>query len=128
MALINDIVFDCARPAPLARFWSAALDGYQIAPYDEAELERLRSMGILDPEDDPSVLVEGPEGQPKLWFTQVPEAKVAKNRLHLDLSAADRDSEVGRLTALGAEVLRNQPNPDLTVMRDPEGNDFCVIS
>lgn len=128
MALINDIVFDCARPASLARFWSAALDGYHIAPYDEAEMDRLRSMGIFDPEDDPSVLVEGPARQPRLWFTRVPEGKITKNRLHLDLRAVDRDREVQRLSGLGAEILPDQPNPDLVVMRDPEGNEFCVIS
>jgi hypothetical protein len=42
VARIQDIVFDCRHPAKLARFWAAVLDDYQIAPYDEAELERLR--------------------------------------------------------------------------------------
>ena len=48
MARIHDVVFDCHRPAPLARFWAAVLDGYDIAPYDDAEIERLRSIGIDD--------------------------------------------------------------------------------
>jgi hypothetical protein len=43
MATIGDIVVDCARPASLARFWAAALDDYAVAPYDEAEIERLRA-------------------------------------------------------------------------------------
>ena len=59
MARIQDIVVDCAHPASLARFWAAVLDDYAVAPYDEVELARLRSVGILDPEDDPTVLVEG---------------------------------------------------------------------
>ena len=69
MARIQDVVFDCAHPASLARFWAAALDSYQVAPYDEAELTRLRGEGIDNPEDDPTVLVEaGPGITPRLWF------------------------------------------------------------
>ena len=57
MAHLADIVIDCAHPALLARFWAEVLDGYAVAPYDDEELERLRSIGIEDPEDDPCVLV-----------------------------------------------------------------------
>ena len=88
MACLRDIVFDATHPASLARFWAAALDGYSVAPYDERELARLRSLGIDSPEDDPTVLVEGPKGAPRLWFQRVPEARSAKNRMHLDLDAA----------------------------------------
>lgn len=56
MALLHDIVFDAAHPAGVARFWAAALDGYAVAPYDDAELARLRERGISGPEDDPTVL------------------------------------------------------------------------
>ncbi|MQY32705.1 hypothetical protein SRB17_06590 [Streptomyces sp. RB17] len=52
MARLRDIVFDCAHPAATARFWAAALDGYAVAPYDDAELARLRSLGITSTEDD----------------------------------------------------------------------------
>ena len=76
MASFGDVVFDCAHPASLARFWAAALDGYAVAPYDDAELARLAERGITDPEDDPSVLVEPPgPGAPRLFFTLVPEGK-----------------------------------------------------
>ena len=57
---IDAIVFDCADAAPLARFWAAAL-GWDVAPYDEDELETLAAKGIYDPEEDPSVMVEPPE-------------------------------------------------------------------
>ena len=50
MARIGDVVFDCRHPAALARFWASVLDGYAVAPYDEAELARLRQLGIDDPE------------------------------------------------------------------------------
>ena len=85
---IDAIVFDGEDAAPLARFWAAAL-GWSVAPYDEDELERLATKGVYDPEDDPSVMVEPPEDSdlPVLFFTEVPEEKAAKNRVHLDLAA-----------------------------------------
>ena len=55
MAKLHDVVFDCSHPASLARFWAEALDGYEVAPYDDEEIERLRREGITDLEDDPSV-------------------------------------------------------------------------
>lgn len=63
MATLKDVVFDCHHPASLARFWATVLDGYGVAPYDDEELARLRAIGVDDPEDDPSVLVEAPGGR-----------------------------------------------------------------
>ncbi|MFJ6070222.1 VOC family protein [Streptomyces sp. NPDC093065] len=124
MARLHDIVFDCARPASTARFWAAALDDYAVAPYDEAELERLRSLGITSTEDDPTVLVEPDGAGPRLWFQLVPEPRSAKNRVHLDLRTADPQAELRRLTALGATVRTR--HPDHLVLADPEGNEFCL--
>ena len=125
MARIRDVVFDCRHPASLARFWAAALEGYEVAPYDEAELDRLRAIGIDDPEDDPTVLVEPSSGNgPRLWFQLVPEAKQVKNRVHLDLACADVRAEVLRLAGLGARVLAEQQA--WVTMEDPEGNEFDV--
>ena len=125
MARIRDVVFDCRHPASLARFWAAALEGYEVAPYDEAELDRLRAIGIDDPEDDPTVLVEPSSGSgPRLWFQLVPEAKQVKNRVHLDLACADVRAEVLRLAGLGARVLAEQQA--WVTMEDPEGNEFDV--
>jgi hypothetical protein len=128
MARLADIVIDCAHPAALARFWAASLDGYAVAPYDDEELERLRSIGIENPEEDPSVLVAATSERPRLWFQRVPEPERTKNRVHLDLRADDLDREVTRLTALGATVVSDQPTADLIVMRDPEGNEFCLLA
>ncbi|NEE04008.1 VOC family protein [Phytoactinopolyspora halotolerans] len=126
MARLRDVVIDCAKPAPLARFWAAALDGYRVAPYDDEELARLRGLGIDDPEDDPSVLVEPVTGAgPRLWCTRVPEPKRGKNRVHLDIVADDPDDERTRLVGLGATVLR-QDADGWTVLADPEGNEFCL--
>jgi hypothetical protein len=127
MAHLHDVVFDCRRPAPLARFWAAVLDDYDVAPYDEAEIERLRGIGIDDVEDDPSVLVEAPGTTPRLCFQLVPESKVVKNRVHLDLRCDDLEAETARLVELGARVLTaTGPQPDWVVLADPEGNEFCL--
>jgi hypothetical protein len=125
MAKIRDIVFDARHPAPVARFWAAALDDYEVAPYDDAELERLRGLGIGDPEDDPTVLVEAGHGDaPRLWFQLVHETRTVKNRVHLDLVSADADAEAERLTGLGASVLATYPG--WITLADPEGNEFCI--
>jgi hypothetical protein len=123
MAGLRDIVVDCAHPASLARFWAGVLDGYAVAPYDEAEVERLRSIGVHDLEDDPTVLVTGPG--PRLFFQLVPEPKRGKNRVHLDLAAADPEAELTRLAGLGASVAGRFPGHVL--LTDPEGNEFCVM-
>jgi hypothetical protein len=126
VARLHDVVFDSRHPAPLARFWAAALDGYAVAPYDDAEIERLRGMGIDDIEDDPSVMVEAAAGAgPRLCFQRIDEPKVVKNRVHLDLRADDLEREVERLVGLGARVSA-RPRADWVVLVDPEGNEFCV--
>lgn len=131
MLRIDAVAFDCEDAAPLARFWAAALD-WSIAPYDEDELARLQEKGIVDPEDDPSVVLEPPDGSglPVLVFTEVPEEKATKNRVHLDLVASSSlEQEVERLNALGAS-LRNWAEEEgnvWAVMLDPQGNEFCVM-
>jgi hypothetical protein len=123
MAKLRDIIIDCSHPASLARFWAAALDGYAVAPYDDEEIERLRSLGITDLEDDPSVLIEGPG--PSIFVQRVPEAKQVKNRAHLDLSAEHPEHEVSRLVSLGATVLGRYESH--VTLADPQGNEFCVM-
>jgi Glyoxalase-like domain len=127
MAVLADIVVDCEHPASLARWWAAALDGYRVAPYDDAELARLRAQGVTDPEDDPNVLVEPATGTgPRLWFQRVPERKDGKNRLHLDLRAGDLESEIERFAGMGAVELYRVGTT--VTMTDPEGNEFCLGS
>jgi glyoxalase superfamily protein len=124
MARLHDVVFDCRHPASIARFWAAALDGHEVAPYDEAELARLRGIGIFDPEDDPSVLVEAPGMQPRFFFQLVPERKIVKNRVHLDLRCESVPAELERLRELGATVVAEYD--DHVLLSDPEGNEFCL--
>jgi predicted enzyme related to lactoylglutathione lyase len=128
-ATIKSITFDCARPAPLARFWAAVL-GYEVRAYGDDELARLRAMGVDDVEDDPSVAIDPVDGSgPTMFFTKVPEPKAAKNRVHLDLQPGrTMEDEVRRITDLGATVVRTFAEEERrwTVMTDPEGNEFCV--
>lgn len=121
MARLHQIVVDCRHPASLARFWAAALDGFAVLPYDDAEIARLAALG-LTPETDTFVVVVGPGLE--LGFQQGAVSRPPKNLLHLDLASADRDAEVRRLTTLGAVVKERFDGH--TWMVDPEGNDFCV--
>ena len=96
------------------------------------------------PEDERNArsAVEDPdEDGPRLFFQQVPEGKVTKNRVHLDVRAAPGlqgdermaalEAECARLVALGAtRVRRFEPDRATSaghiVMTDPEGNEFCL--
>jgi hypothetical protein len=122
MARLKEIVIDSIHPAALARFWSGVLDEYSIRNYDEAELGRLKQLG-LTPETDPSVALEGPGIT--MFFQQTSEPKGLRNRIHFDVECADTTSEIARLTGLGA-VVRDE-HDGFTVMLDPEGNEFCVV-
>ena len=113
---IRHVTFDCANPYALAVFWSA-VTGWPLD--DEAE-----------PGDD-EVGVMAPDPLPMLLFIHVPESKVVKNRVHLDIGPihGTRDEEVERLTRLGGRVLADHRTPEgrgWIVMADPEGNEFCV--
>ncbi len=63
-------------------------------------------------------------GAPRLWFQLVPESKVVKNRVHLDLACPDVRAGAARLTGLGARVLAERAG--WVTMADPEGNEFDV--
>ena len=123
MGLIHEIVFDCETPSALARFWAGLLDGYAVRPYDAAEIARLTGLG-LTPETDPTVMVDGPG--PILCFQRVSSRKYENNRVHLDISVSDRQQEVQRIQALGGEIAREESG--YTVMRDLEGNQFCIVA
>jgi hypothetical protein len=118
---ILEIVFDSQHPARLAGFWAAVLDGYRIRGYDDAEIERLATLGYT-PETDPSVAVDGPG--PTFFFQKTEQPKRSRNRLHLDLAGGSRATEVAQMVELGATI--REELDDHTVMLDPEGNEFCV--
>ena len=107
---LASITFDCADALATARFWSAVLD--RPLP-DDASAEYVQ----LD-------------GSPAWSFYAVPEPKAGKNRVHVDLEAADRDAEVERLVALGATRLGDfdEAGYRWTTLADPEGNEFDVVA
>jgi Glyoxalase-like domain len=136
---------DCAHPAALAGFWCLAL-GYAEASPPEGFAswgEWLAHAGVPPEEWDDGAYIEDPAGVgPAISFLKVPEPKVAKNRVHLDVQAGGgrgvpwqirwpRVMEaVARLAAAGATVVREDIQngiPDHVVMADPEGNEFCVL-
>jgi hypothetical protein len=121
MGRLKQIVIDCATPSALARFWAAALDGFEIRAYDDEEVARLAALGYT-PETDPGVVVDGPHVA--LYFQKVDLERRSKTPLHLDLASSEWLAEIDRLTALGATVRQRFERH--VWMRDPEGNDFCV--
>jgi catechol-2,3-dioxygenase len=70
------------------------------------------------------------ESTPRLAFHRVPEGKVAKNRLHLDLLSDEFDLELKRLLGLGATRVNElrQGGAHWITLADPEGNEFDLIA
>ncbi|WP_313813950.1 VOC family protein [Glutamicibacter sp.] len=114
---ISEIAIDCTDPLVVARFWCAALD-YQVIEAEAGLISIARS--------------EPRAGEPVLCFAKVPESKTTKNRLHIDVRpiASTQQEEVERLVGLGANYadVGQSENDDWVVLRDPEGNEFCVLS
>jgi Glyoxalase-like domain len=119
----TELAIDCADPGALARFWCSVLD-YEVHDEDDG-LVTIGSRPAAGGTNQP-----GPV-PPTLTFAHVPEGKTAKNRLHLDVSPADRDqeNEVRRLLDLGARRADvGQADVSWVVLADPEGNEFCVLA
>ena len=126
MASIRQIqvTFDCAEPERVARFWCEVL-GYVMPSPDGGSASACM---------DPSGV------GPRLFFQRVPEGKVVKNRLHLDVRVgtglvgeerlAALEAECARLLPLGASRVRllraDGFNESCLVMQDVEGNEFCL--
>lgn len=143
MATVREfqVTFDCAVPERVARFWCDVL-GY-VVPAPPPGFESWAAFdAALPPDDQGSAFAcEDPTGVgPRLFFQRVPEGKVVKNRVHLDvrvgtgLVGAERlatlEAERDRLIGLGATELRLLPAGDgeesCIVMQDVEGNEFCL--
>ena len=135
------VTFDCAEPERVARFWCEVL-GYVVPPPPKGFATWDDFGRSLPPEDQGSwfACVDPSGVGPRLFFQRVPEGKVVKNRLHLDVRAgtgltgearlAVLEAECARLVALGAVRVRLLPadddNESCIVMQDIEGNEFCL--
>jgi Glyoxalase-like domain len=120
------VTFDCAEPERVARFWAEVL-GYVLPPPEELD-------GSWSACSDPNGVGS------RLFFQRVPEGKVVKNRVHLDVRVgtglvgeervAALEAECARLIPLGAKRLHLLPaddeNESTLVMQDVEGNEFCL--
>lgn len=109
-AVVCTLVVNCVDPVLVARFWRKLLGG-RLVSYPEHGVEALRAPGIT------------------FDFVTVNEAKTCANRIHLDLATDDAAATIERAVAAGAAMALDFESCDeFTVMRDPEGNEFCVLS
>lgn len=108
---LESVVFDCADAQALASFWAQVLSSDVDADGNQyfATVNR-NAPGTT------------------LMFIQVPEPRVGKNRLHVDLTATDWAAEVDRLVGLGAERVAEHDEFGVhwITLADPEGNVFDV--
>jgi len=137
------VVFDANNPSRLADFWAVAL-GYVRQPpppgydtWDAFAADR----GIPGDQSEAFDALVDPDGhRPRILFQKVPEGKVAKNRVHLDVHVGGgQDVDPGerqrRIEAAASELVEagaveidrfDDPTGWWIVMQDPEGNEFCV--
>ncbi|MEU3573376.1 VOC family protein [Kitasatospora sp. NPDC036755] len=123
------VTIDCADPVRLAHFWAEVL-GYVAPPAPEESGEPVKWFACTDPSGV----------GPRVLFQRVPEGKVVKNRVHLDVRIgtglvgeerlAVLEAETARLVALGAVrgtlLLADGENESCQNMQDIEGNEFCL--
>jgi catechol 2,3-dioxygenase-like lactoylglutathione lyase family enzyme len=111
---LDTVAIDCTDPEPLVRFWTAAL-----------------GTTVRSREPDWISLEPSVPGGPHLAFQVVPEPKVTKNRLHLDLDVDDLAVATTSAEALGATRIGGVVSEDgdtFQVMGDPAGNEFCLVA
>lgn len=141
MARRIQVVFDTDDPARLADFWQLAL-GYVIQPPPEgfASWDDWATAMEIPPENwnDARAIVDPDGTGPRIFFQKVPEGKVAKNRLHLDVTVSSAgapderrraiEQEADRLQAAGATLVGpvEERGQFWIVLQDPGGNEFCV--
>lgn len=114
---IGWLTVDSRDPKKLGEFWKQALDLEVVFETESGDEYALSGTGRMD-------------SRWNILFYRAPDEKVVKNRLHLDLIPdSDREAEVTRLEGLGATRADiGQKDVTWTVMADPEGNEFCVLS
>ena len=139
------MTIDCASPQRVAAFWAEALGYVEKAPPTgySTWADWFAAFGVPEAEWGDGAYLTDPAGiGPMISFLRVPEPKVVKNRVHLDLQVGGGRNnppevrwpkvvaEVERLIAAGGRVVhedKHNGQPDHVVMADPEGNEFCVL-
>jgi hypothetical protein len=135
------VTFDCAEPERVARFWCEVL-GYVVPPPPKGFASWGEFDRALPAERQGSAFacVDPTGAGPRLFFQRVPEGKVVKNRVHLDVRVgtglvgderlAVLEAECARLVALGGVRLyllkADGVDESCLVMQDVEGNEFCL--
>ncbi|MBJ8343676.1 VOC family protein [Antrihabitans sp. YC2-6] len=111
LGTIDEVVFDCRSPRELAIFWAKVLGGEPVG--------RSESWWYIDP-----------PGWTRVAFQKVPEEKVVKNRVHLDVLVDDvawGADEAVRLGAVKVDGIISDSEGSFQVLLDPEGNEWCVV-
>ena len=110
----EQVVFDCRNALTLAEFWSKVLE----QPVDPGANEFFATVGRSGALPLPTAFM----------FIQVPEERVGKNRLHVDLGSATPEDDIARAVANGAERFADfdEYGTAWTTLRDPEGNVFDI--
>jgi hypothetical protein len=139
MARQVQVTFDAADPHTLAAWWSELL-GYEVEDHHEF-ISGLLADGAVTEEQvaridgrlafaDATAASDPDDKGPRCFFQRVPEPKTAKNRMHLDVpgTLGDLEAEVEQLVGRGAQFVEfgEHPGQRWAVMRDPEGNEFCL--
>jgi len=123
------VVVDCRDLHAQARWWADVLDWQLVFETDDEA-----AIVPQHAEDRRISAEEWTKVGPGLVFVPVPEGKAVKNRLHIDLaphSTDDRDALIESLLDRGAtkvDVGQDDSAASWTVLADPEGNEFCVLS
>jgi predicted enzyme related to lactoylglutathione lyase len=111
--VLSGVTFDCVDPQRVARFWSALL-GREPGPTEEGWVYLGHRGDVV----------------PRLVFQPVPEPKVGKVRIHLDVTVDDIDAAIELVTALCGNSTGERHDYEegvVVVMADPEGHEFCLV-
>lgn len=125
---VGNVTFACAEPPQLGRFWASAL-GWPDEEIDVDFVQKLRDEGLDERELSAFYAIRPPGGgRPRFLFQRSERSRPEHYPIHLDFESDDQNAEVERLTSLGATVVETKQGTSLTftVLRDPEGNPFCV--
>ena len=141
MATGVQVTFDASDPAKLGAFWAEMLGYIEQPPPPgfDSWPEVLEAWGVPEDQRDAAYAIVDPDGAgPRLFFQKVPESKVAKNRVHLDVNVGAGlegdartsrvEQEAQRAEGLGASIQRVARERDelWIIMQDPDGNEFCL--